>query len=346
MGLIGTDIGIDLGTSTIRIYVKGKGLIVEEPAAAIISKSGRKHRTKLVFIGKQAVENKNRLEAGQQFVHPIQFGVIKDNEVALQMLHALKLYAAGSSYLSRPRIFITYPANTSENNKLVLRTLCTEIGAKHVFLISKPFASAVGVGIKAFDAKANMIIDAGAGTVDMAAVSLGGLVIANSREFAGDLINSEIVKKYGTQDYSDSSKLNYSISFDEAESIKKQIGSALPRIKSLSLTAKTPQELLEIKSEDVYDVITGFLSSLEAGIHNIFSQIPLTMVPDIVENGIYLCGGTSQMPGMESFIKNKTGIRVNMVQDPARAVINGLGSIITNFDDIVKRGRTSFLEVD
>ncbi len=346
MGLLGTDIGIDLGTSTIRVYVKGKGLCIEEPAAAIISKSGRKHRTKLIYIGKQAIENKNKLEAGQQFVHPVQFGVIKDNEVALQMLHALILYAAGSSYLSKPRIFITYPADTSENNKLVLRTLCSEIGARQVFLISKSFASAVGVGVKAFDAKANMIIDAGAGTVDMAAISLGGTVIANSREFAGDLINSEIVKRYGTQDYGDSSRTNYAISFDEAESVKKQIGSALPRINSLSVSVRTPQGLLEIKSEDIYEVITGFLSSLDAGIHNIFSQIPLAMVPDIVENGIYLCGGTSQMPGLESFIKNKTGIRINMVQDPSRSVINGLGNIISNFDDIVKRGRTAFLEVD
>lgn len=346
MGLIGTDIGIDLGTSTIRIFVKGKGLTIEEPAAAIVSKTGRKHRTRLMHLGKVALEKERSLEPGEQFVHPIQFGLIKDNEVALQMLHALIVYAAGSSYLSKPRIFISYPADTSENNKLVLRNLCTEIGAKQVFLISKPYAAAVGVGIKADAAKANMIIDAGAGTVDMAAVSLGGVVVSNSREFAGNLINTELIKKFSSQEFGGNGKSNYSLSMEQAEFIKKQIGSALPRLNSLSVTAGTPQGLLEVRSEEVFEVITGFLSSLEAGIHSIFSQLPLPMVPDIVESGIYLCGGSSQMPGLESFIKNKTGLRVNMVQDPTRAVINGLGSIISNFDDIVKRGRTAFLEVD
>lgn len=346
MGIISNDIGIDIGTSTVRVYVKGKGLVIEEPCCALMAHSGRKNRMRLESLGSQALTEVHKQIAGTKLVYPVKNSIIQDNEVMLQMLHALITFAVGSSRIIKPRFFITYPAETNENNKLILRKICNEVGARSVYLISKPFAAAVGAGIKAFDAKANMIIDAGAGTIDMAAISLGDVVIAHSETYAGDAIDEEIVKKYGTQNINESSKMTYNIRVENARAVKLQLGSALPRIHNTSIPVEASPSPFLVYSDDVYQAMTPFLSTFEKSIQYIFSKIPLAMVPDIAENGIYICGGTSRLSGLESYLKNKTGLTVNTIHDPERAAINGLGSIITHFEEIMKHGKNSFLEVE
>lgn len=337
MSLLGNDIGIDLGTSHIRIYVKGKGLVVEEPSVAIIRNDGPRRKLKLVSIGNSALQRVNSLAVNEQLVRPIEFGIVQDNELMVQILHALIIYAAGGTRLVKPRLFVTYPCDTSDNNKIILRTLCNSISSRQVFLISKPIASAYGIGLKVNDSKANLIIDIGAGTADIAVIALGGVANSYSLDFAGNLINREIIKQLSP---------NAKIEFEQAEQLKIELGTARPSKINKNYPVQTSNGFVQIYESEITPVIDMFKESLRRAIIEVLKSMPLAMIPDVMEKGIFLTGGVSNMPGLADYLSAEFNINVNVSIDPDHSAITGLGNIINSLDDIERMGRSTFLEAN
>lgn len=337
MSLLGNDIGIDLGTSHIRIYVKGKGLVIEEPSVAIIRDDGARRKLKLVSIGNTALQRANSLAANEKLVKPIEFGIVNDNELMVQILHALLIYAAGGTRLFKPRLFVTYPCNTGENNKIILRTLCNSLSSRQVFLVSKPIASAFGIGLKVNDSKANLIIDIGAGTADIAVIALGDIANSYSLDFAGNLINREIVKQL-----SSSAK----IETNQAEELKLELGTAIPSKINRSYPIQTVNGFMQIYESEIAPVIDAFKESLKRAIIEVLKTMPLAMIPDIMEKGIFLTGGVSNMPGLADYLSHEFNMNVNVAIDPSHSAITGLGSIMNNLEDIERMGRSTFLEAN
>lgn len=337
MSLLGNDIGIDLGTSHIRIYVKGKGLVVEEPSVAIIRNDGPRRKLKLVSLGKSALQRVNSLAVNEQLVRPIEFGIVQDNELMVQILHALIIYAAGGTRLFKPRLFVTYPCDTSDNNKIILRTLCNSVSTRQVFLISKPIASAYGIGLKVNDSKANLIIDIGAGTADIAVIALGGIANSYSLDFAGNLINREIIKQLSP---------NAKIEFEQSEQLKLELGTARPSTINKNYPVQTSNGFMQIYESEITPVIDMFKESLKRAIIEVLKSMPLAMIPDVMEKGIFLTGGVSNMPGLADYLSTEFNINVNVSIDPDHSAITGLGNIINSLDDIERMGRSTFLEAN
>lgn len=336
MGLLTNDIGIDLGTSHIRIYVKGKGLLVEEPSVAIVHKAYGRRKYKLINMGNNALSMLNNLQQGYEVIYPIEFGVVKDNELMVLMLNSLISYAVTGTRLIKPRIFVSYPCNLSDNDKIILRTLCSAISSRQVFLIKKPIASAFGIGLKVSESKASLIIDIGAGTADIAVLALGNIASSYSLDFAGNLINNEIIKHLST---------NFKIDKYQAEQLKLELGTCKPSNINRSYPIQTSNGFAQIYESDIMPVMDSFKESLKRAIIEVLKAMPLAMIPDVMQQGIYLTGGVSSMPGLADYLAREFNMNVNISVDASRSAITGLGSIINNLDNIEKSGRGSFLEV-
>ncbi|NMD38015.1 MAG: rod shape-determining protein [Christensenellaceae bacterium] len=345
MGLFAYDVGIDLGTANIRLFVKGKGILVDEPSVVLISQENRRKRARLIAIGHDALNYMGRESIGERCILPLKDGIIDQNEAAAFLLNAHLNMTVGRSHLFKPRVFITYPCNTSDNNKKILRDLCISVGAGKVVLISKPFASAAGGGLHVFDAKGSMIVDMGAGTIDIAAVSLGGLAVSHSINYAGNRMNDAIIAYFH-------SKNKIDISWNAAESLKLDLGCAVPQlhdrtsVASGKYTGYGNQVNFNVSSKDIYEALTDSRAAIINSIMYVLKTLPPAMIPDVMEKGIYLTGGASQMPGLREFIYNELKMQVNLALEPTRSAIYGLKYIINNLDGILKQGKISFLEVD
>lgn len=324
------DIGIDLGTSSVLVYVKGKGIIKREPSVVAINTFDN---TPIAY-GEEARKMIGRTPDNIKAIKPLKHGVISNITITEKMLKHFMDEAIGKVSLRRPRIVICVPTMCTEIEKKAVEDAAYTAGARSVVVIEEPLAAALGADIDIDRPEGSMIVDIGGGTTDIAVISLGGIVCSNSVKVAGDDFDQAIIDYLKNQHH-------LLVGDRTAEEIKKRIGRAIPladddkpltmAVKGRSTQNGYPGEK-QIGDDDIYQVLKEPVSEILRGIKKVFELTPPELAADIFEKGIYITGGGSQLYGMDEAIKNEIGVECLRVDDPMRAVILGIQKKIMMFD--------------
>lgn len=321
-----TDIGIDLGTSSIIAYVKGKGIVLREPSVVSVDKT----KNEIIAYGKEAKRMIGKTPKHIQTIMPLSEGVISDFTLATKMLkHFIK--KACSNRFIQPRIMICVPSQISEVERRAVIDASLQSGAKRVYLIEEPVAAAIGAGVDISKPSGNLIIDIGGGTTDIAVISIGNSVVNTTIKVAGDKFDEAIIKyikkKYKTV-----------IGKNEAEELKKKIGSVYPKdedetamIFGSDIDSGLPNSI-EIKSSELIRILLPEVMKIIDALKFVLEKTPPELVEDISEKGIYVTGGGSLIYGLDKVIENNTGIKVMVAQDAVSCVAIGTGKALENIN--------------
>jgi rod shape-determining protein MreB and related proteins len=323
------DIGIDLGTANTLVYVRGKGIVINEPSVvAVNQRTGQ-----ILAIGREAKKMVGKTPSHIVATRPLVDGVISDFEVTEQMLRYFinKVNRDNFSFLRRPRVLIGIPSGVTEVEKRAVIEAAMNAGARQAFLIDEPMAAAIGARLPVIDAAGNMVVDIGGGTTEIAVISLGGVVISRSLRIAGDEMNEDIVR-YSRDEF------NILIGERTAEEAKIAIGSAYPQRERLTfplrgrdLVSGLPKEVMAT-DEHIREALSRSIRIIVNNIKTIVEETPPELLADIMQRGIILAGGGSLIRGMDKLIANQTGIPVRLMEDPLTAVVRGTGIVLDDMD--------------
>lgn len=329
----GQDIGIDLGTATILVYVKGKGITLREPAVVAIDKN----TNEVLAVGQNARKMLGRTPGNIVAMRPLRDGVISDYTVTEKMLKYFISKVANKSIIS-PRIMICVPSGVTEVEKKAVIDAANHAGARKVYLIEEPIAAAIGAGIDITKPYGTMIVDIGGGTTDIAVIALGGAVKSTSLKVAGDKFDEAIIKYI---------KKKHSIIVGErtAEEIKINIGCVYPRtttekmnIKGRHLVSGLPVEI-EITSDEMLEALSDASNQIIEAIHSVLEVTPPELSADISDRGIYITGGGGLIYGLDKLIEERTGIPVMIADDAVSCVAMGTGKAL-NHIELLETGNT------
>ena len=335
---IAKDIGIDLGTASVLVYVKGKGVVLNEPSVVAIDKNSGK----LLKVGAEAQAMLGRTPGNIVAIRPLREGVISDYDMTERMLREFLRKVVGGFQLFKPRVIICVPSGITEVEERAVVDAGIQAGARRVYLIEEPVAAAIGAGIDIAKPDGHMVVDIGGGTTDVAVVSLGGVVISHSIRVGGVKMDEAIIN-YIKREF------NIMIGDRTAEEVKLDLGSALPlhgerraRIRGRDMVTNLPQTT-EITSTQIYEAIQEPCQAILRAIKWVLERTPPELAADVMHHGIYLTGGGSLLYGMDQMIASELGIPVLLSKEPTDCAALGLGNIIENYDLLQHLGRTSFL---
>ncbi len=322
----GLDIGIDLGTATILVYVKGKGIVLREPSVVAIDKNTKE----VLAVGQEARKMLGRTPGNIVALRPLRDGVISDYTITEKMLKYFIGKVCGKFVFS-PRIMICVPSCVTEVEKKAVIDAATHAGAKKVYLIEEPIAAAIGAGIDIGKPYGSMIVDIGGGTSDIAVISLGGAVKSTSLKVAGDKFDEAIIK------YVKKMK-NVIIGERTAEDVKINIGCMYKKpvietmmVKGRDVTTGLPVEI-ELSSEEMYEALRECGEKIIEGVHSVLEQTPPELSADISERGIYITGGGGLVFGLDKLIEEATGIPVMIAEDSQSCVAVGTGKALNHIE--------------
>lgn len=325
------DIAIDLGTAYSLVYVRGRGIVINEPSVvAVNQKTGQ-----VVAIGEMAKKMVGKTPGYIQAIRPLQRGVVSDFEVTEQMIRYFieKAHKRRIFFLSWPRVIIGVPSGVTEVERKAVEDAAKGAGAREVFLIEEPIAAAIGARLPIQEAKGHLIVDIGGGTSEIAVISLGGIVCARSLKIAGDQFSQDIIN-YIQEHY------KLLIGERSAEEVKISIGEALPSkekkvapLRGRNLVSGLPEEI-EVSSEDIRKAMERSLNQIVEAIKATIEETPPELLADIMREGIYLVGGGSLLKGLDKLISNQTGMKVKIIEDPLTAVVRGGGIVLENLDTL------------
>ncbi len=328
-GVFSKDIGIDLGTANTLVYVRGQGIVINEPSVvAVNQKTGQ-----ILSIGQEAKKMVGRTPAHIVASRPLAAGVISDFEVTEQMLKFFidKVHGESFSILPRPRIVVGIPSGVTEVEKKAVEDAARSAGAREVYLVEEPMAAAIGVRLPVQEAAGNMIVDIGGGTTEVAVISLGGIVASRSLRIAGDKLNEDIIN-YAREEF------NLLLGEKTAEDIKLTIGSACPleekmetAMRGRDVLAGLPREVL-IDDSQVRKALSKSIKSLVNSIKSTVEETPPELVADIMHRGIYIVGGGGLLRGLDQLVSEQTEMPVKLVEDPLTAVVRGTGIVLEDID--------------
>lgn len=315
------DIGIDLGTANVLVYVKGKGIVINQPSVVAFEKRSKK----LIAIGNKAKAMMGKEPDNIEVIRPLKQGVISDYMVTERMLKTfIETAMQKKRMFSRPRICVCVPSGVTELEKRGVEDAVYHSGAKSVEIMEEPIAAAIGADIDISMPRGHMIVDIGGGTTDVAVISLGGIVVSNSLKLAGDDYNDAIIK-YIRRTY------NLLIGEPTAEKIKMTIGTVYPReepvtmeVKGRDLVTGFPARIV-VSSEETIEAFAEVTAQILDTVHNVLEISPPELVADIAEHGIVLTGGGSLMYGMDKLIEESTGIHAYVAPTALEAVVFGAG---------------------
>ncbi|HRT05572.1 MAG TPA: rod shape-determining protein [Kiritimatiellia bacterium] len=323
LGYFSNDIGIDLGTANTLVYVKDRGIVLREPSVVAIQQGSNR----VLAVGEEAKRMLGRTPGNIVAIRPMKAGVIADFEVTEAMLRYFIRKAHNRKWVVRPRIIISVPSGITEVEKRAVKDSATHAGAREVYLIEEPMAAAIGVGLPVQEPAGNMIVDMGGGTTEVAIISLAGIVLSRSVRVGGDEMDEAIVQ-YLKRVY------NLMIGERTAEEIKITIGSAYPlgeemsmEVKGRDLVAGLPKTLT-ITSEEIREALQEPVSAIVEAIRITLERCPPELSSDLVDRGIVLAGGTSQLRGMDKLLAEQTGLPVHVAEDPLSAVAEGTGVVL------------------
>jgi rod shape-determining protein MreB len=329
LGLFSLDIGIDLGTANTLVNVRGKGIVINEPSWVAIDKRTRKP----IAIGAQAKAMMGRTPANVVTIRPLRDGVISEFEITQQMLE----YFIGRAHqqsivpLPRPRVVIGIPSGATEVEKRAVYDAAMSAGAREAFLIEEPAAAALGAGLPVGDVRGNMIVDIGGGTTEVAIMSMGGIVVSRSLRIAGDELDQDIILYLRN-------KYNLFVGERMAEQVKIGIGSAYPLqqektmpVRGRNLVTGLP-EVVEVSSIEIREALAGSIQVIIDTIKDALDEAPPEIVSDLIETGVCLAGGGSQIKGLDERLTEDLHLRVWVAEDPMTCVARGAGMILEDLD--------------
>ena len=331
----GTDIGIDLGTASVLVYVKGKGVVLKEPSVVAFDRN----TNKIKAIGEEARLMLGRTPGNIVAVRPLRQGVISDYTVTEKMLSYFIDRTVGKSLFGRkPRISVCVPSGATEVEKKAVEDATYQAGARDVSIIEEPVAAAIGAGIDIAKPCGNMIVDIGGGTADIADISLGGVVVSNSIKVAGDDFDEAIVRFMRK-------KHNLLIGERTAEDIKINVGTVYKRPENLTMDVRGRNlvtglpKTVTVTSEETEEALREPAYQIVDAVHNVLERTPPELAADISDRGIVLTGGGSLIQGLEELIEEKTGINTMTAEDPLTAVAIGTGKYIEYLADDDKKSK-------
>lgn len=340
MGFVAHDLGVDLGTSNTMVYVKHKGIVISEPTIVVVDSSNAR---KVRAVGDDAKIMLGRTTEGVMAVRPMREGVITDFDMTQVMLQYFIRKAIGSSYLVKPRLFLSYPCSISAIERRAVGEAARSAGSRKVYLVEKPFLAALGSGLPVYEPTGCMVVDIGGGTTDVAVISLGGIVISHSIRVGGSKMDEAIINFIKRE-------FNILIGERTAEEVKLDLGAALPlrderraRVRGRDMVTNLPQTT-EINSTQIYEAIHEPCLAILGAIKWVLERTPPELAADIMHNGIYLTGGGSLLYGFDQMIASELGIPVLLAKEPMDCASLGLGNIIENFELLQHLGRASFLK--
>lgn len=317
------DIGIDLGTASILVYVKGKGVVLKEPSVVAFDRD----TNRIKAIGEEARLMLGRTPGNIVAVRPLRQGVISDYTVTEKMLKYFIHKAVGKQRFRKPLISICVPSQVTEVERKAVEDAAFQAGARDVKIIEEPIAAAIGAGIDIARPCGNMIVDIGGGTSDIAVISLGGTVVSTSIKIAGDDFDDAIVRYMRK-------KHNLLIGERTAEDIKIRIGSAFPRPESVSVDVRGRNlvtglpKTITVTSEETEEALKDTTAQIVEAVHSVLEKTPPELAADIADRGIVLTGGGSLLYGLEELIESKTGITTMTAEEPMTAVAIGTGKYV------------------
>ena len=319
--MLGSDIGIDLGTASVLVYVKGKGVVLKEPSVVAFDTN------KIKAIGEEARLMLGRTPGNIVAVRPLRQGVISDYTVTEKMLKYFIQKAVGKQRFRKPRISVCVPSQVTEVEKKAVEDATYQAGARDVAIIEEPIAAAIGAGIDISRPCGNMIVDIGGGTTDIAVISLGGTVVSTSIKIAGDDFDEAIVRYMRK-------KHNLLIGERTAEDIKIKIGSAYRRpevatldVRGRNLVTGLPKTIT-VTSDETEEALKETTSQIVEAVHSVLEKTPPELAADIADRGIVLTGGGCLLYGLEQLIEEKTGINTMTAEEPMTAVAIGTGKFV------------------
>jgi len=321
--LLSNDIGIDLGTATTLVYVKGEGVVLCEPSVVAVER-GTSH---VLAVGEEAKRMLGRTPGNIVAIRPMRDGVITDFEITEAMLRHFIRKVRHRRFQIRPRIVIAIPSGITEVERRAVKESAERAGARDVFLIEEPVAAAIGVGLPIQEPIGNMIVDIGGGTTEMAVISLAGIVFSKSIRIGGDEMDEAIIE-YLKKTY------NLMIGERTAENIKIKIGSAYPleeemtlEVKGRDLVAGLPKTVT-ISSEEIREALQEPLRAILEIAKVSLERTPPELAADLIEHGIVMAGGGSLLKGLDKLISEETGLPVHVADDPLTAVARGTGKVL------------------
>ncbi len=328
---LGHDIAIDLGTANSLVYVKGKGIVIQEPSVvAINQKTG-----KVLAIGQEAKKMVGRTPAHIVATRPLVKGVISDFEVTEQMLRYFIAKACKRKFILSPgpRVIVGIPFGVTEVEKKAVRDATLSAGAREVFLIEEPMAAAIGARLAVQEPGGNFIVDIGGGTTEVAVLSLGGVVYAKSLRIAGDKLNEDIMN-FAQEEY------KLLIGERTAETIKIGIGSAYPLkerkempLRGRNLVTGLPEEIM-VSDDDIRRAMERSIKQIVNEVKTTVEETPPELLADIMHRGIFLSGGGALLRELDTLITKETKIPTRVVEDPLTSVVRGAGLVIENIDEL------------
>lgn len=331
LGIFSHDIGIDLGTANTLVYVKGKGIVINEPSVVAINQKTKQ----ILAIGDDAKRMVGRTPANIVAIRPLVDGVVSDFEVTEQMLKYFisKVHKQKFSLITRPRVIIGIPYGVTEVERRAVEEAAINAGAREVYLIEEPVAAAIGARLPIQDASGNMIVDIGGGTTEVAVISLGGIVTSRSIRIAGDEMNDDIINYARSQ-------FNLLLGPRTAEEIKIAIGSAYPLKERLEipmrgrdLVSGLPREII-VNDEQIRKAISKSVAILVDAIRSTIEETPPELVADIMDRGIVLAGGGALLRGFDLLISQSTGTAVHLADDPLTCVARGTGIALEDLENL------------
>ena len=327
-GFLSNDVAVDLGTASTLVYVKGRGIVLNEPSVVALETKNRR----VLAVGYEAKKMRGRTPDEIVAIRPMKDGVIADFEVCEEMLRAFIARAQRRRLFVRPRVIVCVPSGITEVEKRAVRDSAEHAGAREVYLVAEPIAAAIGVGLPVAEPSGNMIIDIGGGTTEIAVIALSGIVSNNSIRIAGDEMDEAIIEYL---------RKMYSLLIGEqtAEQIKITIGSAFPlaeeremEVKGRDLVSGIPRAV-KVKSSEIREALREPVGLIVGAVKRALEKTPPELASDIVDKGIFMTGGGSLLRGLNSLLQEETNLPVNVVENPIECVVLGSGKILEDPED-------------
>ncbi|HLP00581.1 MAG TPA: rod shape-determining protein [Opitutaceae bacterium] len=331
-GVLSNDIGIDLGTANTLVYVKGKGIILREPSVVAIDSASRR----VLAVGDEAKRMLGRTPGNINAIRPMKDGVIADFDITEAMLRYFIKKVQNNSKMIPPRVVIAIPSGITEVEKRAVKESAIHAGAREVLLLEEPMASAIGVGLPVEEPAANMIVDIGGGTTEVAIISLAGVVFSKSIRVAGDELDLAIIS-YMKRAY------NLLIGERTAEEIKIKVGSAYPLEEELTLEVKGRDSVaglpktIHITSQEIREALADTIASIVDAVRNALERCPPELSADLVDRGFVMAGGGALIRGIDRLLSERTGLPVTIADDPLSAVANGTGAVLEDLNWLLGR---------
>ncbi len=329
MLMFGKDIGIDLGTASVLVFVKGKGVVLQEPSVVAIDKN----TDRVLKVGIEAQKMLGRTPGNIIAIRPLRGGVISDYDITQRMIKDFIRRVMGGFSLVKPRVIICVPSGITEVEERAVIDAGRQAGARSVFLIEEPIAAAIGAGIDIAQPDGNMIIDIGGGTTDIAVISLSNIVESNSIKIAGDQFDEYIIKYIRR-------KHNVLIGERTAEDLKINIGCVYPRPEEISMEIKGRclmtglPRIFTVTSSEILEALDEPATRIVEAIHSVLERTPPELVGDISTNGIVMTGGGSMIWGFDSLIQAKTGIETRVAENAVSCVALGTGAALDDLSSM------------